>query len=95
MLAVNDKKFALIQDCADQSPSLLGRRHCYNTIAAEVHARGLRMLNGGKSAKFFQLDNRVSMMMNLQLASKMPLMRTSAPVLYQLLSEPEPDSQRR
>ena len=87
LVKVNDKKFGLIQDYADhwgtmtdEQASLLLRqwldvdvaimqlRQKYVPIVSQV-------LNGRKSATFFQLDRRISMMIDLQMASQIPLVQ--------------------
>jgi hypothetical protein len=85
LMKINDKKFGLIQDYADhwrtmsdQQASVFVRdwmdvdvsigqlRQKYVPIVSEV-------LNGRKTATFFQLDRRISMMIDLQLASQIPI----------------------
>lgn len=87
LVKINDKKFGLIQDYADhwgtmtdeQASSLL--REWINVDIAITQLRQKyvpivsQVLNGRKSATFFQLDRRISMMIDLQLASQMPLVQ--------------------
>lgn len=86
-IAINDKKFAVIQDYADnwgkltdEQSLLLTRqwsdldiqitqlRQKYVPIVAKV-------LNGKKTATFMQLDRRIAMMLELQIASQLPLVQ--------------------
>ena len=87
LIGINDKKFGLIQEYADnfgkmtseQSLSFIRRwldadieiahlRQKYVPIVAKV-------LDGRKSATFFQLDRRIAMMLELQVSSQMPLVQ--------------------
>jgi hypothetical protein len=87
LIVINDKKFGLIQDYADnwgkltneQSLSFIRQwldadiataqlRHKYVPIMSKV-------LDGRKSATFFQLDRRIAMMIELQVSSQMPLIQ--------------------
>jgi len=55
--------------------AMVGRRYCGNPVEAEVCAEVTQVLNGRKTATFFQLDRRISMMIDLQLASKLPIVQ--------------------
>lgn len=85
LVKLNDKKYALIQSYADQWATMTDQqalsfadkwiemdtlisqlRHKYVPIVSQV-------LTGRNTATFFQLDRRISMMIDLQLASKMPV----------------------
>jgi hypothetical protein len=87
LMKINDRKFGLIQDYADHwgtmtdgqassylrewlevDTSIMQLRQKYVPIVSQV-------LNGRKSATFFQLDRRISMMIDLQLASQIPLVQ--------------------
>jgi hypothetical protein len=87
LISINDKKFGVIQEYADnfgkmtseQSLSFIRRwldadieiahlRQKYVPIVAKV-------LDGRKSATFFQLDRRIAMMLELQVSSQMPLVQ--------------------
>ena len=84
---INDKKFGLIQEYADhwgtmtdeQAASYL--RQWLDVDAAIMQLRQKyvpivsQVLNGRKSATFFQLDRRISMMIDLQLASQLPVVQ--------------------
>jgi len=87
LIKINDKKFELVQNYADnwgkmtneQSLSFTRQwldmdilitqwRQKYVPIVSQV-------LDGKKSATFFQLDRRMSMMIDLQVSSQMPLVQ--------------------
>jgi hypothetical protein len=87
LVAINDKKFALIKDYADNFgkmtdfESLLFIR---NWLDSDIETTQLRqryvpivakVLDGKKTATFFQLDRRIAMMMELQVSSQMPLVQ--------------------
>jgi hypothetical protein len=87
LTAINDKKFALVQNYADnwgkltneQSLSLI--RQWLDTDISVVQLRQKyvpivsQVLDGKKSATFFQLDRRMSMMIDLQVSSQIPLVQ--------------------
>ena len=87
LIAINDKKFALIQQYAQNFgkmsdfESLLFIR---NWLDSDIAATQLRqkyvpivskVLDGKKTATFFQLDRRIAMMLELQVSSQMPLVQ--------------------
>ena len=84
---INDTKYALIQDYADQwgtmtdDQALLFLRQWLDVDIATTQLRQKyvpivhQVLNGRSTATFFQLDRRISMMIDLQLASQMPLVQ--------------------
>lgn len=87
LIAINDKKFALIQEYAQNFgkmsdfESLLFIR---NWLDSDIAATQLRqkyvpivskVLDGKKTATFFQLDRRIAMMLELQVSSQMPLVQ--------------------
>ena len=87
LIAINDKKFALIKDYAENYgkmsdfESLLFIR---NWLDADIATTQLRqkyvpivskVLDGKKTATFFQLDRRIAMMLELQVSSQMPLIQ--------------------
>ena len=87
LIAINDKKFGIIQDYADNwgkmtnDQSLLFSRQW---LDMDIQIAQLRLkyvpivskvLDGKKTATFFQLDRRIAMMMELQVASQMPLVQ--------------------
>lgn len=87
LIAMNDKKFALIQEYADNygkltnERSLLFIRNWLDTDIATAQLRQkyvpmvAKVLQGTKAATFFQLDRRIAMMMELQVSSRMPLVQ--------------------
>lgn len=87
LIPINDKKFALIQDYADNwgkmtnDQSLLFIRQWLDSDIATTQLRQKyvpiisKVLDGRKTATFFQLDRRVAMMIELQVASQMPLVQ--------------------
>jgi len=89
-IAINDKKFGLIQDYADNwgrmtnEQSLLFSRQWLDMDIQTAQLRQKyvpivsKVLDGKKTATFFQLDRRIAMMMELQVASQMPLVQEQA-----------------
>jgi hypothetical protein len=87
LMKINDKKFGLIQDYADhwgtmtdeQASSYLRGWLEVDTSITQLRQKYVpiisQALNGRKSATFFQLDRRISMMIDLQLASQIPLVQ--------------------
>ena len=87
LIAINDKKFALIQDYADNwgkmtnDQSLLFIRQWRDSDIATTQLRQKyvpivsKVLDGKKTATFFQLDRRIAMMIELQVSSQMPLVQ--------------------
>ena len=87
LIAINDKKFALIQDYADNWGKLTNEQSLTFTrqwLDADIATAQLRQkyvpivskaLDGRKTATFFQLDRRIAMMMELQVSSQMPLVQ--------------------
>ena len=87
LIAINDKKFALIQDYADNwgrltnEQSLLFIRQWMDMDMALAQLRQKyvpivsKVLDGKKTATFMQLDRRIAMMMELQVASQIPLVQ--------------------
>ena len=85
LITINDKKFGLIQEYADHwgkltsEQSLLFTRNWLETDIAITQLRQkyvpmvAKVLDGRKTATFFQLDRRIAMMMDLQVSSQMPL----------------------
>jgi len=85
LIALNDKKFALIQEYADSYGKLTNEQSLSfvrRWLDADIETAQLRqkyvplvskVLEGKKSATFFQLDRRIAMMIELQLSSRMPL----------------------
>jgi hypothetical protein len=87
LLAINDKKFGLIQEYADNwgkmtnDQSLLFARNWLDMDIAIAQLRQryvplvAKVLDGRKTTTFFQLDRRIAMMMELQVSSQMPLVQ--------------------
>ena len=87
LIAINDKKFGVIQDYADNWGKLTNEQSLSFTrqwLDADIAIAQLRqkyvpivskVLDGRKSATFFQLDRRIAMMIELQVSSQMPLVQ--------------------
>jgi hypothetical protein len=87
LIAINDKKFGLIQEYADNwgkmtnDQSLLFIRQWLDMDIATAQLRQkyvpmvAKVLDGQKAATFFQLDRRITMMLELQVSSQMPLVQ--------------------
>lgn len=84
---IGDKKYALIKEYAqgfgsltdDQAMGLAKRSLALDEEVSALRSKYLPMVNkvipGKKAATFFQLDRRVALLMDLQLASEIPLMQ--------------------
>jgi hypothetical protein len=87
LIKINDKKFGLIQEYADhwgtmtdeQSSSLLRQWQDTDIAIAQLRQKYVpevaQVLNGRKTATFFQLERRISMMIDLQLSSQIPIVQ--------------------
>src|SRR5262249_52044152 len=87
LIAINDKKFGLIQNYADNwgklsnEQSLMFIRQWLDLDIATAQLRQkyvpmvAKVLDGTKAATFFQMDRRIAMMMELQVSSQMPLVQ--------------------
>ena len=87
LVAINDPKYALIQDYADNygrmtnDQSLLFTRQWLDIDIAQTQLRQkyvpivAKVLDGTKTATFFQLDRRIAEMIDLQLTSQIPLVQ--------------------
>jgi hypothetical protein len=87
LITINDRKFGLIQEYADNwgklnnDESLLFTRNWLDMDIAIAQLRQkyvpmvAKVLAGRKTATFFQLDRRIAMMMDLQMSSQMPLVQ--------------------
>ena len=87
LIAINDKKFALVQNYADnwgrmtneQSLSFIRQWLDMDILVAQLRQKYVpivtQVLDGKKSATFFQLDRRTTMMIDLQVSSQMPLVQ--------------------
>src|SRR6478672_3078895 len=90
LIAINDRKFGLIQEYADNwgkltnEQSLMFTRNWLDMDIAIAQLRQryvpmvAKVLEGRKTATFFQLDRRIAMMMDLQVSSQMPLVQDQA-----------------
>jgi hypothetical protein len=87
LVKINDKKYATIQEYADhfgtlsdeQATKLMRQWMDVDVAAAQLRAKYLpivsQAIGGKKGATFAQLDRRVSLMVELQLASQVPLVQ--------------------
>ena len=87
LIAINDRKFGMIQEYADNwgkltnDQSLLFARNWLDLDIAIAQLRQryvpivAKVLDGRKTATFFQLDRRIAMMLELQVSSQMPLVQ--------------------
>ena len=87
LITINDKKFGLIQEYADnlgkltneQSLSFIRRWLDADIAIAQLRQKYVpivsNVLDGRKSATFFQLDRRIAMMIELQVSTQMPLVQ--------------------
>ena len=88
LVKINDKKYATIQEYADhfgtlsdeQATKLMRQWMDVDVAAAQLRAKYLpivsQAIGGKKGATFAQLDRRVSLMIELQLASQVPLVQS-------------------
>src|SRR5258707_9129746 len=87
LIAINDRKFGLIQEYADNwgkmtnDQSLLFARNWLEMDIAIAQLRQhyvpivAKVLDGRKTTTFFQLDRRIALMLELQVSSQMPLVQ--------------------
>ncbi|HYK40503.1 MAG TPA: hypothetical protein VEU98_10770, partial [Candidatus Eremiobacteraceae bacterium] len=90
LITINDKKFGLIKEYADNFGKLtndqalsIARRWLDSDIeTAQLRQKYVpivaKVLDGKKSATFFQLDRRIAMMIELQLSSQIPLVQSQS-----------------
>jgi hypothetical protein len=88
LIGINNKKFGLIQDYADNLGKLTNEQSLAfirQWLDADIASAQLRqkyvpivsqVLDGRKSATFFQLDRRIALMLELQVSSQMPLVQS-------------------
>lgn len=88
LVKINDKKYAAIQEYADhygtlsdqQALSLMKQWEEVDVAAAQLRAKYLPIVTeaiGGKNAATFaQIDRRLTLMIELQLSSKIPLLQS-------------------
>ena len=87
LIKINDRKFGLIQEYADNwgkmtnDQSLSFIRSWVDMDIEIAHLRQkyvpivAKILDGKKTATFFQLDRRIAMMIEVQMSSQMPLVQ--------------------
>jgi hypothetical protein len=87
LVTINDKKFGLIQQYADNwgkmtnDQALLFSRQWLDMDIQIAQLRQKyvpivsKVLEGKKTATFFQIDRRIAMMLELQVSSQMPLVQ--------------------
>jgi len=87
LITINDRKFGLIQEYADNwgrltnEESLLFTRNWLDMDIAIAQLRQkyvpivAKVLDGRKTTTFLQLDRRIAMMLELQVSSQMPLVQ--------------------
>jgi Spy/CpxP family protein refolding chaperone len=88
LVKINDKKYAALQEYADhwgsltddQAVALAKQVQEVDVQAAQLRAKYLpivtQAIGGKKAATFTQLERRISMLIDLQLASKIPLVQS-------------------
>ncbi len=88
MITINDSRYALIKEYAeswgsitdDQAMIWLRRWLDLDTATTQLRSKYVPIVRGvlpGKTAAtFFQLDRRISMMIDLQIASQLPLVQS-------------------
>lgn len=91
LISINDRKFALIQGYADNwgkmtnEQSLLFIRQWLDLdieiaqLRQKYVPKVTKILEGKKTATFFQLDRRIAMMIELQVSSQIPVVQQQAP----------------
>ena len=91
LVKINDKKYKAIQDYAQrfgslsdaEAQSLAKQALDVDAAAAQLRLKYLpifaQAVGGVRAATFSQLDRRISMMIDLQLASRLPLVQNQAP----------------
>ena len=87
MTALGDQKYALIKEYAQnfgsltdaQAQSLLNRSLALDEAAAQLRIKYVPIINkvlpGTKTATFFQMERRVSALIDLQVSSQIPLVQ--------------------
>jgi Spy/CpxP family protein refolding chaperone len=88
LVKINDKKYAAIQEYADhygtlsdqQALSLMKQWEEVDVAAAQLRAKYLpnvtEAIGGKNAATFAQIDRRLTLMIELQLSSKIPLLQS-------------------
>jgi Spy/CpxP family protein refolding chaperone len=87
MTKIGDQKYALIKEYAEnfgslkdaQAQSLLDRSLALDEAVAQLRIKYVPIINkvlpGTKTATFFQIDRRITTLIDLQLASQIPLVQ--------------------
>lgn len=87
LIPINDRKFGLIQEYADNWGTLTNEQSLlfirqwldFDIEIAQLRQKYVpavtKVLDGKKTATFFQLDRRIAMMMELQASSQIPLVQ--------------------
>jgi hypothetical protein len=87
MTTLGDQKYALIKEYAqgfgtlndEQANSLLNRSLALDEAAAQLRIKYVPIINkvlpGTKTATFFQIERRISTLIDLQIASQLPLVQ--------------------
>jgi hypothetical protein len=87
MTKLGDQKYALIKEYAhnfgsltdDQALSLINRSLAVDEAVAQLRIKYVPIINkvlpGQKTATFFQMDRRITMLIDLQVASQVPLVQ--------------------
>lgn len=87
LMKINDKKFGLIQEYADHWGTMTDEKALsyarewldVDTAITQLRSKYVplvsQVLPGRKTATFFQLDRRISMLVDIQLASQIPLVQ--------------------
>jgi len=87
MTALGDQKYALIKEYAQnfgsltdaQAQSLLNRSLALDEAAAQLRIKYVPIVNkvlpGTKTATFFQMERRISALIDLQVSSQIPLVQ--------------------
>ena len=90
LVKINDKKYGAMQEYADkfgtltddQALALAKKFQAVDVEAAQLRAKYLpivaQAIGGRKAATFAQLDRRIGMMIDLQLASRVPLVQSQS-----------------
>ena len=87
LIKINDRKFGLIQDYADNWGKMTNDQSLsfiQNWVDTDIEIAHLRqkyvpivakILDGKKTATFFQMDRRIAMLIEVQMSSQMPLVQ--------------------
>jgi hypothetical protein len=87
MTKIGDQRYALIKEYAqnfgsltdDQAPSLINRSPALDEAVEQLRMKYApiinKVLSGKKTTTFFKMDRRIAMLIDLQLASQIPLVQ--------------------